>query len=54
MLAWPEAAVLDTRRVTPAPGEFYVWLSLLLISSTLLFVGLVALATTLLGNFRET
>jgi hypothetical protein len=44
MLAWPEAAVFTTRRLTPAPPEFYVWLSFLLVISTLTLVALVALA----------
>src|SRR5687767_3103026 len=43
MLAWPEAAILSRRRVTPVPGEFYVALSFLLVASTVIFAGLVAL-----------
>jgi len=54
MFALPEAAVLSSRRVTPVPGEFYVALSLLLVTSTLVLVGLVALATRRPGDFRET
>ena len=44
MMAWPEGAVLTTKRFTPAPPEFYVYLSLVLVIGTLTFVGLVALA----------
>ncbi|MCA1559458.1 MAG: hypothetical protein LC753_05625 [Acidobacteria bacterium] len=43
MFAWPEAAVFTTRRLTPAPPEFYVWLSFVLVVGTLTLVGLVAL-----------
>jgi hypothetical protein len=34
MLAWPEAAMLDGRRVTAAPPEFYAVLSVVLVAST--------------------
>lgn len=44
MLAWPEAAILPRRRLTLAPPEFYVYLSLVLVIGTLTLVGLVALA----------
>jgi hypothetical protein len=52
MLAWPEAAMLTTSRVTPAPGLFYVFLSLLLISTTVMFVGGLAIAARLLETRR--
>lgn len=44
LMAWPEGAVLTTKRFTPAPVEFYVWLSCVLVLGTLTFVGLVAVA----------
>lgn len=44
MVAWPEAAIFTGRRFTPAPLEFYVSLSLVLVTSTVMFVGVVALA----------
>jgi hypothetical protein len=44
MLAWPEAAIFTERRLTPAPPDFYVRLSLLLVAGTLGLVGAVALA----------
>ncbi|HEX9892316.1 MAG TPA: hypothetical protein VGA78_00270 [Gemmatimonadales bacterium] len=42
MAAWPEAVILSERRVTPVPPAFYGSLSLLLIASTMILVGLVA------------
>lgn len=44
MFALPEAALLPRRRVTVAPPEFYVFLSLLLIAGTLAAASIVALA----------
>jgi hypothetical protein len=44
MLAWPEAALVSTRRFTASPPEFYVSLSLLLLVSTVTLVSLVASA----------
>lgn len=44
MLAWPEAIVLDTRRVGPAPLSFYPMLAGVLIVTTILAVSGVALA----------
>ena len=44
MMAWPEAAVFTRSRLTPAPPEFYVFLSFLLVIGTLTLVGLVAVA----------
>jgi len=43
MMAWPEAAVLTRRRLTPAPPEFYIYLLFVLVLGTLTLVGLVAL-----------
>lgn len=42
MMAWPEAALLAERRVGPAPPSFYFELSLLLVTSTVTFVALIA------------
>ena len=42
MFAWPEASVLDTRRVAPAPAAFYATLAGVLIVSTSLAVSGVA------------
>ena len=36
MLAWPEAALLSTRRTAAAPFAFYVQLSVLLVITTVL------------------
>ena len=47
MLAWPEAALLAQRRVAPAPGEFYVRLSLTLVTGTVIMTALVAAAVDL-------
>jgi hypothetical protein len=43
MMAWPEGAMLDERRLTPVPPAFYIQLSVLLIASTLAISGLVAI-----------
>jgi len=43
MLAWPEAIVLDARRVTPVTMSFYAILAGLLVTTTLLEVSLIAL-----------
>ena len=45
MLAWPEAALLDGRRLAAAPPAFYVSLSIVLVASTVLLVAAVALAS---------
>jgi len=45
MLAWPEAAVFADRRVSPAPPNFYLGLSLLLVTSTLAIVAVVGIAS---------
>jgi NADH:ubiquinone oxidoreductase subunit 6 (subunit J) len=42
MMAWPEAAILVERRVTPAPPSFYVQLSLLLVTTTLVAASVIA------------
>jgi hypothetical protein len=42
MMAWPEGAMLDERRLTPVPLAFYIQLSVLLIASTLAVSCLVA------------
>ena len=42
MMAWPEGAMLDQRRLTPVPPAFYIQLSVLLIASTLAVSCLVA------------
>ena len=42
MMAWPEAAILVERRVTPAPPTFYVQLSLLLVTTTLVAASVIA------------
>jgi hypothetical protein len=42
MMAWPEAALLAERRLSPAPLSFYFQLSLLLVTSTVTFVALIA------------
>jgi hypothetical protein len=42
MMAWPEGAMLDERRLTPVPPAFYIELSALLIASTLAVSCLVA------------
>ena len=49
MLAWPEAALIGGRRVTPAPAEFYLVLSIVLIAST---VALAALAAAVVSAAR--
>ena len=43
MLAWPEAALMSGRRVAPVTPGFYLALSVLLVTSTVVFVSLVAL-----------
>ena len=43
MMAWPEGAMLDERRLAPAPPAFYVQLSVLLLATTLAVTCLVAL-----------
>jgi hypothetical protein len=45
MLAWPEAAIFTERRFTPVPPAFYISLSLLLVTSTVVLVGLLAVAS---------
>lgn len=47
MLAWPEAMILAERRTTPAPPDFYLRLSLLLVISTVVVVGLIGSAAAL-------
>ena len=42
MMAWPEGAMLDERRLTPVPPAFYIQLSVLLLASTLAVSCLVA------------
>lgn len=42
MMAWPEGAMLDERRLTPVPPAFYIQLSVLLIASTVAVSCLVA------------
>ncbi len=42
MMAWPEGAMLDERRLTPVPPAFYIQLSVLLIATTLAVSCLVA------------
>jgi hypothetical protein len=42
MMAWPEAALLAERRVAPAPPAFYFQLSVILVTSTVTFVALIA------------
>jgi hypothetical protein len=42
MLAWPEGAILSVTRIGATPPGFYVSLSLVLITSTMIIVGLVA------------
>ena len=42
MMAWPEAALLAERRVAPAPPSFYFQLSVILLTSTVTFVALIA------------
>jgi hypothetical protein len=42
MMAWPEGALLDERRLTPVPPAFYIQLSVLLLASTLAVSCLVA------------
>jgi hypothetical protein len=44
MVAWPEAAFLAGRRLGPTPPECYLSLSLVLVASTVILVGVVALA----------
>lgn len=50
MMAWPEAALISGRRVTQVPPEFYVSLSVLLMTSTLVIVGLVAVVAGRTGT----
>ena len=42
MMAWPEAALLAERRVGPAPPSFYFQLSVILVTSTVSLVALIA------------
>ena len=42
MMAWPEAALLAERRMAPAPPSFYFQLSVVLVTSTVTFVALIA------------
>jgi hypothetical protein len=42
VMAWPEAAILAERRLTPAPTMFYVQLSLLLVTTTLVAASVIA------------
>lgn len=51
MTAWPEAAILAERRVTPVPPEFYLSLLLVLVAGTMVFVGLVAMVVEV-GRIR--
>jgi hypothetical protein len=54
MMAWPEGAMLDERRLSPAPPAFYLQLSILLLASTLAVACLVALvaAKSRFGRLR--
>ena len=54
MMAWPEGAMLDARRLAPAPLAFYLQLSALLLASTLAVTCLVALiaAKSRFGRLR--
>src|SRR5688500_16435169 len=47
MLAWPEAMVFAERRTTSAPPGFYLRLSLLLVTSTVVVITLVGALATL-------
>ena len=47
MLAWPEAMVFAERHTTPAPQGFYLRLSLLLVTSTAVNIGLIGAVATL-------
>ena len=47
MLAWPEAMVFAERHTTPAPQGFYLRLSLLLVTSTAVNIGLVGAVAAL-------
>jgi hypothetical protein len=46
MLAWPEAALIGGRRVAPAPTDFYLVMSLVLIASTLALAALAAVVVS--------
>ena len=43
MLAWPEAALVDTRRVTPARAGFYLLIAVTLLITTVTAVSAIAL-----------
>lgn len=47
MMAWPEAAIISQRRVAPVPPGFYILLSLVLVTGTMMFVSVLALAVGL-------
>ena len=54
MMAWPEAAFfLRERRTTPVPPEFYIRLSLLLITTTMLLAGVLAVVARLAHRKRQ-
>jgi len=54
MMAWPEAAFfLRERRTTPVPPEFYARLSLLLVATTMLFAGMLAVAARIAQRARQ-
>jgi hypothetical protein len=42
MMAWPEAALLAERHVGPAPPSFYFQLSVILVTSTVTLVAVIA------------
>ena len=54
MMAWPEAAFfLRERRTTPVPPEFYLRLSLLLVATTTLLAGVLAVVAWIAQRARQ-